>query len=78
MPPDEGIVGEFTAWGGPSSSPEVLWGVRPFQGSEEVAEHCTKRVLLFSQSTNIQGESETSRMSSLQMLVLFHQEKEVS
>ena len=39
--PDEGGVGGFTAWGGPSSSPALLWGMRPFQGSEEVAEHRT-------------------------------------
>ena len=70
MPSDEGALGEFTAWGGPSSSPEV-------QGSEEVAEHCT-RVLRFCQSTNVQGESERSRMSSLQTLVFLHREEEVS
>ena len=70
MPPDKGAVGEFTAWGGPSSSPEV-------QGSEEVAEHGT-RVLHFCQSTSVQGESERSRMSSLQTLVLLYREEEVS
>ena len=36
------------------------------------------RVLRFCQSTNVQGESERTRMSSLQMLVLWYQEEEVS